>query len=104
MAAVGLRPDFSKNSLRGFRKTVIIENQSRCFRDGNPRRASTTADAQSRKRDAVANRAGRRVCATQQWHAPDSDSTGHRSEGRLRGAVLAGDARRWLSFFAENQS
>ena len=61
------------------------------------RRAGTTAAlrfAQSGKPDAVAQMGRSNVCATQQWHAPDSDSTVHRSEGRLRGADLAGDARR----------
>ena len=96
MRAVGLRSDFFQNVFRGFRKVAVFQNQSKWCRDGKPRRASTTARAQSRRRDAVANRAGCPVCATQQWHAPDSASTGHRSVGRLLGAVLAGDACRWV--------
>ena len=85
---------YSKCFYRGFRKIAVFENQSRWFRDGNPVVLRPTACAQSGKPDAVAHLGRSIVCATQQWHAPDSDSTVHRSVGRLLGAVLAGDARR----------
>ena len=75
-----------------------FENQRGWFRDGKPvvQARPLATLTQSRRRDAVAQMGRSIVCATQQWHAPDSPSTGHRSEGRLRGAGLAGDARRWV--------
>ena len=76
-----------------------FENQRGWFRDGKPvvQARPLASLTQSGKPDAVAQLVRSNVCATQQWHAPDSPSTVHWSERRLFGAVFAGDARRWVA-------
>ena len=93
MPAVGLRPDFSKCFVRGFRKTAVFENQRGWLRDGNP---------VVQARPLALNRAS--PMPSLRWgvalFAPPNNGM-HRTrccrfhQWQVAWALLAGDARRW---------